>query len=702
MAPQDKEERQKAEAPALVRPAARPERFSKRLRRVLLGNPIHTDRAAHTLLPKYLALPIFASDALSSCAYATQEIVLVLGAAGLGSTATVSLYQRFSFTTAVSIIVLLAIVVMSYRQTIFAYPNGGGSYRVTSDHLATRGGIRWGLIAGGALLIDYILTVSVSVAAGIQNLASIPYLEQNFHVGEHKVLYCLVAITVLMLANLRGLKESGTLFATVTYSFVGMCFVMIFLGVFGPSFGWQMKMENINEYRESYAKHFKPALELSGLALLMLVLQAFASGCTAMTGVEAVSDGVPAFQQPKSKNAATTLLVMAIILGSIFLGISYLVANLKIVYFADVGIKGQAGYVAGTSAVIDQISGAVFGKTGPLSFLYLYAQFATAGILILAANTAFADFPRLSFMMAQDKFMPKQFANLGDKLVFNNGIVILGLCAALLIALFKGSVDSLIPLYAVGVFLAFTLSQSSMVLHWQKYKSSGWQTKAVINGIGATATFVVLVTIIFEKFTHGAWAVIAMMAVLYAIFLKINRHYHDVAHQLSLHHYSPPETPLHNTVLVLVPTLHRGVMPAIRYARTLSTDCRAVHIELDSEKTPRLIERWEQWFSDTPLVVLHSPYRSLVGPIMRYLDAVQVERKDHLVTVVVPEFVPARWWHSLLHGNTGWILRLALLGRLDVVLVNFRYELTESKEAHIEPLDESEERSQSHHEPPSH
>lgn len=675
----DPQSSKQGEGSALVQPALRPERLTKRIRRVLLGSPIHTDRAAHTLLPRFLALPIFASDALSSCAYATQEIILVLGTAGLGGAATAGLYQRFSFFTALSIIILLAIVAMSYWQTIFTYPNGGGSYRVTSDNLAVRWKIHWGLVAGGSLLIDYILTVSVSVAAGVQNLAGIPFMEKYFHVGEHKVLFCILAVAVLMLANLRGLKESGALFATVTYSFVVMCYVMILLGILGPLFGWQLQTGEIAEHNQVYAQHFQRHLELGGVAMLLLILQAFASGCTAMTGVEAVADGVPAFQQPKSKNAAMTLLTMAVILGSIFLGISWLVTKLHIVYFGEVGIPGQAGYIEGAPAVIDQISGAIFGKSGMWSFAYIFTQLATAGILILAANTAFADFPRLSFMMAQDKFMPKQFANLGDKLVFNNGIVMLGACAIALIAIFQGVVDNLIPLYAVGVFLAFTLSQTSMVLHWLKLQTAGWRRKAIINGIGATATGIVLMTIIFEKFVHGAWAVLLLIALLYLTFKKINRHYRDVAKQLSLNQYERPAN-LHNTVLVLIPSLHRGVMPALEYARSLAPDCRGVHIELDSEKTPRLIEKWEEWAGDIPLVILNSPYRSLVGPIMRYLDAVQVERRNHLVTVVVPEFVPAKWWHSLLHGNSGWILRLALLGRHDVVLVNFRYELMKETE----------------------
>lgn len=649
--------------------------MSRRFRRVLLGNPLHTDGMAHTLLPKFLALPVYASDAISSCAYATQEIMLVLGTAGLGSLTFASTYSRFSLNTVIAIVLLLAVVAMSYWQTIFTYPSGGGSYSVTSENLGVKFGINWGLVAGGALLIDYVLTVSVSIAAGIQNLVNIPFMEEHFHVNEHLVRYCLLAIALLTLANLRGVKESGSLFASVTYSFIVMCYVMIAVGIFGTLFGWHAQTEEIQSYNVIYGQHLQKSVHLGLLAAIALALQAFASGCTAMTGVEAVSNGVPSFKVPKSQNAAVTLIFMAVILGSIFVGISWLATRFHIVYFGEIGVKGQPGYIEGTPSVIDQLSGAIFGKTGRWAFAYLFTQFATAGILVLAANTAFADFPRLASMMARDRYLPKQLANLGDKLVFNNGIVMLGLFAGVLIVLFGGIVDSLIPLYAVGVFLAFTLSQYSMVLHWKKERAPGWKKKATINGIGATATGIVLATIIYEKFLHGAWMIVVLILICYLVFQKIHRHYIDVAHQLSLQNLEESGEATHNTVLVLVSSLHRGVIPALEYAKTLSPDCRGLHIELDPENTPRLKERWEQRMSDTSLIILHSPYRSMVLPIMRYLDAVQLERKNHLVTVVVPEFVPAKWWHSLLHGNSGWILRRALLARQDVVLVNFRYQL---------------------------
>ncbi|HLK59119.1 MAG TPA: APC family permease [Chthonomonadaceae bacterium] len=653
----------------MVTLAPEPMTLGKRLRLILFGNPISSEHHEHTLLPKITALPVFSSDAISSVAYATQQIVLALAASGLWLKTHRDEYTHYTLLVSGLIVLLLAIVVTSYWQTIFGYPSGGGSYIVSKDNLGTMPG----LIAAGALLIDYVLTVSVSIASGVQNLEDVP-LFSPLHVADHLVLYCVLAILVLVLANLRGLKESGTLFALPTYGFIVCCYVLILLGLFGHSFGWQMHMEGINEVYNTYP--FKEGMQgaekvygsLSTVVLIGVLLKAFANGCSAMTGTEAVSNGIPAFRPPKSRNAALTLLAMGMILGSLFIGISWLAMNLHVVYWEQ-GAKTAP-------AVIDQISGAVFGKEGsPYYWAYITTQIATALILVLAANTSFADFPRLSSILAHDRFLPKQLSNLGDKLVFNNGIVILGVLAALLIVIKNGSVDALIPLYAIGVFTAFTLSQAGMVRHWFKERSRGWQVKAVINGLGAFATFIVLLDIAIEKFMDGAYIVIFLVAILVLMFQKIHRHYLDTAQQLKMVHYHPPTTPLTNTVLVLIPGMHRGVMPALEYARSLSADCRAVHIETDPEKTPQLKERWEQWAQDVPLIVLNSPYRALISPIMQYLDAVQTERRNHLVTVVVPEFVSTRWWHNLLHGQSGLRLKLALLGRKDVIVANVRYYL---------------------------
>ena len=653
-------------APPLGHKPIRRTTVGTRLRRFLFGRPIASDHAEHTLLPKRLALPVFASDAISSVAYATQQIILALGGAGLGVAAFAASYQKYTLLIGALIVLLLVIVVTSYWQTIFAYPGGGGSYIVSKENL----GVNFGLVAGGALLIDYVLTVSVSIAAGVQNLAGIPFVKAHLQPDKHLILYCLLFIGLLSLANLRGLKESGALFAIFTYGFVGMCYVMIGLGIFGPLIGWKFHMGEITELQAEYARQTHTMASLSGLALVGLLMRAFANGCSALTGVEAVSNGIPAFREPKPRNGALTLLIMAAILGTIFIGISWLTVNFHLVYW-----EGEHGTAP---AVIDQLSGAIFGKTGTMSLLYLITQGVTAGILVLAANTSYADFPRLASIMARDGFLPKQFGNLGDKLVFNNGVVILSVFAALLIVVFKGKVDSLIPLYAIGVFLAFTLSQWGMVTKWKREKSKGWQRKAVINGVGAFTTGIVLFDISFEKFLEGAWAVMLLIVVLFFIFKKIHHHYFDVKKQLSLDGYVPVSNPPTNTVLLLLPGLHRGAIPALDYARTLSQDVRAVHIETDPENTPKLREHWEQWGQDIPLVILNSPYRSLLSPIMNYLDAVQSERVNHVVTVVVPEFVPTTWWHSLLHGNSGLRLKWALLHRNDVIVTNVRYCLQKS------------------------
>jgi amino acid transporter len=629
-------------------------------RRLIFGAPISSEHADHTLLRKILALPVFASDAISSVAYATQQIVLALGAAGLWVASRQSAYTHYTMLITGLIVALLGIVVISYWQTIFGYPSGGGSYIVSKDNL----GALPGLIAGAALLIDYVLTVSVSIAGGVQNLEAVP-LFHSWHVEKHLVLYCCLAVAVLTLANLRGLKESGTLFAVPTYLFVIMCYVMIALGIIGPFVGWHFHPEYVNQ-------SWGPGQSVGTFGVLVL-LRAFANGCSAMTGTEAVSNGIPAFQLPKSRNAALTLVAMGAILGSIFLGISYLAVHFHVVYW-EAG--GQTA-----NAVIDQISGAIFGKTGSWAWAYVVTQVATALILVLAANTSFADFPRLASILARDGYLPKQLSNLGDKLVFNNGILILGIFASFLIALKKGSVDALIPLYAIGVFLAFTLSQAGMVVHWSKERGDGWRRKAAINGIGAIATLLVLLDIAYEKFSEGAWAVMVLLIALVLLFRLIQYHYADAADQLRLHVGDPQQEAALmavNTVVVLVPSLHRGVLPALQYARLLSPHCRAIHIELDPEQTPSLQREWQAWGEDMPLVILKSPYRSLTRPLLKYLSEVEDERTDDIVTVVVPEAVPTRWWHHLLHGQSGLRLKLALLGRTDIVVANIRYPLRDT------------------------
>ena len=628
------------------------------LRKLIFGNPLDTSQHEDALLPKILALPIFASDAISSVAYATQQIVLALCAAGLWQSMSGGVYTQYTMLISGMIVALLAIVASSYWQTIYAYPNGGGSYIVSKTNL----GKIPGLIAAAALLIDYVLTVSVSIASGVQNLRDVP-LFQFMHVREHLVAYCVGFIALLTLANLRGLKESGALFALPTYIFVLMCYVMLTLGLFGPMLGWHFHLEYVNQLMPVTAQ---TTMETVGLVVM---LRAFANGCSAMTGTEAVSNGVPAFKEPKSKNASLTLFLMASILGSVFIGISWLAMNFHVVYWE---VNGNTA-----PAVIDQISGAVFGKTGPFSFAYVTTQIFTALILVLAANTSFAGFPRLASILARDGFMPRQLSSLGDKLVFNNGIIVLGILSAALIVFKNGSVDALIPLYAVGVFLAFTLSQAGMVRHWFRSKEAGWWWRAILNGVGSLATFLVLLDITFEKFMDGAWFVIVLVVLLVLGFLKIAQHYTDVARQLRLQsEYTP--VAVNNTVLVLAQGVNIGTMRTLEYARSLAQECTAVHVELDPDQTANFKKQWETLVPDVPLAILKSPFRSLLAPILHYLDVVHEEHPLDRITIVIGEFVPTKFWHTLLHGNTGLVLKLALLNRRDVVVANVRYYLEKS------------------------
>ena len=470
----------------------------------LLGVPIPNWQAEESRVPKILALPVFSSDAISSVAYATQEILLALGAAGLAAAGAAAAYQRMIWEVTLAIVLLLVVVVISYRQTIYAYPSGGGSYLVSKDNL----GPNVGLIAAAALLIDYILTVSVSVASGVQNLVSTPAFA---FLQAHVVLVSVSLVALLIVANLRGLKDSGKLFALPTYSFVLLCYTMVGFGLLGPHFGWTL---HLNEVNQALPDHYGHTAGAVGMVGLLVGLRAFANGCSAMTGTEAISNGIPAFEKPESANAAKTLVAMGLILGSLFLGISALAIRFHVVYWE------QAGKTA--PAVIDQLSGAVFGRTGWSAWLYYAVQLATVAILVLAANTSFADFPRLASILASDRYLPRQLAARGDRLVFSRGIILLGVVSSALLVGFEANVDRLIPLYALGVFTAFTLSQSGMVLHWFKHRGQGWILKACINGLGAVTTGVVFAVILAEKAPQGAWTVVVMALLLVMLFQAIH------------------------------------------------------------------------------------------------------------------------------------------------------------------------------------
>jgi len=601
-----------------------------RLKRLLVGTPLPTAQARHERLGRATALAVFASDALSSVAYATEEILLVLVVAG---TAALS----YSLPIAITIAVLIAIVVSSYRQTILAYPQGGGAYIVSKDNL----GAVPGLIAAAALLIDYVLTVAVSVAAGIAAVTSaVPALYR------YRVWLCVVGVAAIAIANLRGIRESGKIFAAPTYLFIASVFALVAYGSLGAIFDF------IGE--APYPPH-APGLEGVGL---FLFLRAFAAGCAALTGVEAVSDGVPAFRPPEAHNARIVLVWLGVVLVSLFLGISYLAL--------DFGIRPVAD-----ETVISQLARHVFG-TG---IAYYELQLVTMLILLLAANTSFADFPRLAFFLARDRYIPRQFGTQGDRLVFSNGIVILGGLAALLLVIFRGDTHALIPLYAVGVFISFTLSQSSMVRRWFRLRSEGWWWRAILNGVGATVTGLVMLTIAVTKFSHGAWIVLLLIPTLVILFLAIHRHYDDVAAQLSLEDFAPPP-PMTNTVLVLVGDLHKGVVRAVQYAQTLSPSAKAVYVETDPERTRRLEDRWGKWGMGAPLVVLNSPYRSVLGPLTDYIEQLQQKGGENMVvTIVLPEFIPARWWQQVLHNQTALLIKGQLLFRKNVVVTDVPHHL---------------------------
>jgi amino acid transporter len=603
-----------------------------RLKQLLVGTPLPTAQFRHERLGKATGLAVFASDALSSVAYATEEILVVLILAG---TAALS----YSLPIGIAIAVLVAIVTTSYRQTILAYPQGGGAYVVAKDNLGTVPG----LVAGAALLIDYVLTVSVSVAAGIAAVTSaLPAL------FPYRVGLCVLAVMGVGVANLRGVRESGRLFALPTYLFIVSLLGLIVYGALGAVFDF------IPE-----ASHEERRAGLEGIGLFLL-LRAFASGCAALTGVEAVSNGIQAFKPPEAHNARAVMTWLGAILIVLFLGITYLAY--------DFGVRPTEH-----ETVVSQLARHVFGGGA----LYYEIQAVTMLILLLAANTSYADFPRLASLLARDRFVARQFANQGDRGVFSNGIIVLSALAVTLLVVFGGNTSALIPLYAVGVFVSFTLSQSGMVVRWLRGRAPGWRWRVWVNGVGAATTALVMVTIAVTKFAHGAWIVVILIPALVTVFVMVHRHYEDVARQLSLDGAAPDATPISNTVLVLVGDLHRGVLGALKYARSISPAAKAVYVEVDTERTRRLEEKWGAWGLGTPLIVLSSPYRSLLRPFLDYIDSLLAAGgPDHYVTIILPEFVPARWWQHLLHNQTALLIKGAMLFRRRVIVADVPYHLT--------------------------
>ena len=596
---------------------------------LLVGKPLETVNLSHEKLPKWKALAVFSSDALSSVAYATQEILIPLSFFSLAA-------MNWSLPIGLGIFVLLITVATSYWQTIRAYPTGGSAYIVVSENL----GVYPGLITGAALLIDYVLTVSVSVAAGVEAISSaFPFFY------EHRVALGCAAIGVVSLINLRGVRESGTIFAIPTYLFIGSAAALILTGFFKISTGALVAKAPI--IHEVF-----PAIPV------FLLLRAFASGCAALTGIEAITDGIPAFRKPEARNAQITLVWMAIILGTFFLGITA-IAHILVIIPSE------------KETVMSILARQIFGL-GPL---YYFMQFSTAMILFLAANTSFADFPRVCSLLANDRFMPRQFGSLGDRLVFSNGILILGLVSALLLIIFQGTTHYLIPLYAVGVFLSFTLSQTGMVIHHWRKREAHWQLSILLNGFGAFATFIVLLVITVTKFIHGAWLVVLLIPTMAIWFRSTREHYRKVAAQLALSEDVVLGKPIKHTVVLPISGIHSGTIDAIKYAQSISRDVRVVYVELDPAATERLRGAWRKLNTGIELIGLSSPYRSVVKPIIDYIQSVDRETEDDMLTVVIPEFVVARWWHNIYHNQTAWMIRSALLFEKGKVVTSVRYHL---------------------------
>ncbi|MEP7137351.1 MAG: APC family permease [Chloroflexota bacterium] len=619
----------------------------------LIGRPLQTADAPHQTIGKAVGLAVFASDALSSTAYATQEILVILAAAGTAAFGIV-------FPISIAIVILLTIVTLSYEQTIHAYPGGGGAYIVARDNL----GDVPALMAAAALLTDYILTVSVSVSSGVAQIVSAYPKLFNYRV-ELGVIF----VILVMLMNLRGVKESGTAFAIPTYFFVVMMFITVGLGLFRYLTGSLGTVVNPPEIE---------VIKTFTAITPFLILHAFASGTTALTGVEAISNGITAFNEPRSKNAGITLIWMSIILGSLFLGISFLA-------------KVISAVPSETVTVISQLAETIYRGQG---IMYLALIGGTTVILIMAANTAFADFPRLSALAAKDGFLPRQLTYRGSRLVYSRGIMALAVIASILIVIFQASVTRLIPLYAIGVFLSFTLSQGGMALRWWKIGhlkegeeivergstlryETGWKLKMFVNGFGSVCTFIVMIVFSVTKFQDGAWVVLILTPSLMAVFWMIHRHYSALARGLSLENYGePPPYMGRHRVIVPLSNIHQGTLAALRYARMLSDDITAVHISMEPDETERVQKKWRTWGGGTRLVIVESPYRLFLEPLLGYLEEIIASRQpNETITIVVPQFIPSKSIFNALHMQTADMLRKELLSKPGVVITDVPYQI---------------------------
>lgn len=608
------------------------------VKRFLVGSPIATASAEHERLTKFKALAVLSSDAISSVAYATEAILINLVAAG-----TAFLYLTFPISMV--IIALLAIVAISYRQTIPAYPNGGGSYIVAKENLGTLPG----LVAAAALLIDYVLNVSVSVAAGVHNLVSLfsglaPYI----------VPIDILLVILITVINLRGVRESGTIFAFPTYFFVVSAVILIIVGV----------VKAFLIQHQPFIAEFTPTVNAVEPLSLFLILRSFATGCSAMTGVEAISNGVPAFQKPETRNASITLTWMAVILGTLFFGLTILAMT-----------YGVQASPSGDPTVIAKIAQTVFA--GPLGFMFPVFQIATLGILTLSAETSYSDFPRLASLLARDRFLPNQFAFRGDRLAFSVGIVVLAILAGGLLIAFGGDTNALINLFAVGVFISFTLSQAGMVFHWWRLRATvkTWLRSILINGLGAFTTLIVALVISTTKFLEGAWIVVLLIPLLVLMFKGINHHYTHFERERTTDIPLHPAD-IHHRLIVPIDKLDRASLQSLSYARSISPHVTAVHIGMDPTAAQQVQATWERWRQQVPpedethLLIIESPYRSLMRPLLVYIDTIHERHPQDTLTVILPEFVVAHWWEYLLHNQTALRLKAALLFRPGIVVIN--------------------------------
>jgi amino acid transporter len=599
------------------------------LKRLLIGRPLKSEGLAGEKLGKFKALAILSSDALSSVAYGTEQILLVLMAVGFTA-------LWYSIPISLAVLGLLTILILSYRQTIFAYPTGGGAYIVSKENL----GVPVGLLAGGSLLVDYILTVSVSISAGTDAITSaFPQLH------DHRVIIAIVMIAFLTIMNLRGLTESASILAYPVYLFVLFMIVLIVSGI--------IKFVTVGAPVTSPTHD----MAISGISLFIL-LRAFSSGCSALTGVEAVSNAIPNFKAPAAKNAAMTLVMMGLILGSLFMGISFLA------YVYGIAPRPE-------ETVVSQIAASTFGR----GLVYYAIQASTALILFLAANTAYAAFPLLASMMANDKFMPRVFTVRGDRLGFSNGIIVLGVLSALLIVIFKGDTEGLIPLYALGVFIPFTLSQSGMMRRWYKTKPKGWGMSFLINTIGMLTTLVICLIFLITKFSQ-VWMIFLFLPIVIYCFIRIHRHYQDVAAELRIDIKADlPETK-GNLIVLPVAGVNLVVLNTISYAKSISENIIAVYVAFDDDAAQKMEEKWDEWNPGVRLVTLKSSYRSIIKPLIKFIDTIEWKKSEtDYITIMIPQFITSKWWHNLLHNQTSLFIRAYLFNHKDVTVTTFPYHL---------------------------